>query len=142
MEVRFDGLEELCLAMEEIAQIPDEVVDEILNAQADIAVEAQRAEGRAMGVQDTGLMLSKIRKTKVKRGKDGRPVIYVYPHGSRRRGKNGKATRNAEIAFVAEYGRRNMKGRPFIRTANERSAARTTGAALGIYDRWLQSKNL
>lgn len=142
MEVRFDGLEELCLAMEEIATIPDEVVEEILNAQADIAVEAQRAEGRAMGVQDTGLTLSKIRKTKVKRGKDGRAVIFVVPHGTRKRGKDGKATRNAEIAFVNEYGKRGQPARPFIRTANERSAQRCTNAALEIYDRWLKSKNL
>ena len=74
-------------------------------------------------------------------GKNGR-CIFVYPQGSRRRGKKGKTTRNAEIAFIAEYGRRKQKARPFIRDANDACAEQTTQAAAKIYDSWLKSKNL
>lgn len=140
MEFSVSGLDELMLSMKEIEEIPEDVVDEMLNAQADVLIEAQKAEGKTMGVHRTGLTLSKIRKTKVKRTKGGGRAIYVYPHGSRKRGE--KSTRNAEIAFVNEFGKRGQRARPFIHTANERSAEKTTKAAFVIYDRWLKSKNL
>ena len=141
--MRFDleGLDGLCLSMSEIAEIPDEVQDAMLNAQADVAIPAQQAKARSYGVVDTGLVISSIKKTKPRRGKNGR-CIFVYPQGSRRRGKKGKTTRNAEIAFIAEYGRRKQKARPFIRDANDACAEQTTQAAVKIYDSWLKSKNL
>ena len=87
-------------------------------------------------------MLSKIKPGRPKIRK-GVPVIYVTPTGTRLRGKeNPKRVRNAEIAFVNEFGRKDQKARPFIRTANEASAEATTRAGLEVYDRWLKSKNL
>ena len=53
-EIGFVGLDDLMLSMEEIAQIPDNVKDEMLDAQADVVVSAQRAKARAYGVQETG----------------------------------------------------------------------------------------
>lgn len=141
MRVDLEGLDGLCLSMSEIEEIPDDIQDAMLNAQADIAIPAQKAKAISYGVVDTGLVSSSIRKTKPKRGKNGR-CIYVYPHGSRKRGKKGKITRNAEIAFIAEYGRRKQKARPFIRDANEACAEQTTQAAAKIYDAWLKSKKL
>ena len=136
----YSGVDEVMLSMEEVAQIPPEVVDEMLNAQADVVVEAQRQAGRAMGVQDTGLTLRSIKKGKVKVKKDGTRVLYVTPSGTRKRGK--KRVRNAEIAFVNEFGTRDQKARPFVRTGNESSAAQATRAAMEVYDRWLRSKDL
>lgn len=40
-KVEIDGLDDLLLSFRELAQIPDEVVDDMLNAQADIAAAAQ-----------------------------------------------------------------------------------------------------
>ena len=135
----FRGLDDFMLTMQEIAEIPDDVVDEMLNAQADVVAEAQKAAGRAMGVEDTGLTLQKLKKGKVKVRK-GRRVVYIMPTGSRTRGKT--KTRNAEIAFVNEYGKKGQKARPFIKMGNEKSAEEATAAAFRVYDRWLQSKNL
>lgn len=134
-----NGLDELILSLEEVAQLPDSVKDEILNAQADVVVQAQRQKARAYGVHRTGLTVEKIGKGKPKTTKDGR-VIYVYPKGSRLRGK--KKTRNAEIAFVNEFGSRKQKARPFIHDANEECAAATVAAGAEVYDRFLKSKNL
>ena len=134
------GLDGLLLSMTEISQIPEDVQDQMLNAQADIVVRAQQEKARAYGVQKTGLLISSIKKGKVKATKTGR-AIYVYPQGSRTR--SGKKTRNAEIAFVAEYGRpKKQKARPFIRDANETSAEETTQAGAMVYDQFLKSKNL
>lgn len=133
------GIDDLSLSFSQIAEIPPDIQDEMLNAQADIGVKAQQEKARSYGVVRSGLTASSIRKTKPKIGKDGR-CIFVYPQGSRKRGKT--VTRNAEIAFIAEYGRRKQKARPFIRAANEACAEQTTAAAASIYDRWLKSKNL
>lgn len=133
------GLDELMLSMQEIAQIPDDVVDEILNAQADVTVEAQKAAGRQMGVEDTGITLKKLKKGRIKLRK-GQRVLYITPTGSRKRGKT--RTRNAEIAFINEFGKKGQKARPFIKLGNEKSAEAATAAGFRVYDRWLKSKNL
>lgn len=138
-EIGFSGLDELMLSMEEISQIPDEVQDAMLNAQADVVTAAQKARARAYGVQDTGLVISSIKKGKPKR-KNGVRVIYITPSGTRRRGK--QTVRNAEIAFINEYGDRRQRARPFIRDANEACAEATTQAGFEVYDKWLKSKNL
>ena len=137
----FSGIDDLILDLEAIAEIPNEVQAEMLEAQADITAAAQQRAGRAMGVDapGSGVMLRSIKKGKVK-VQDGRNVIYVTPTGTRKRGRI--RTRNAEIAFVNEFGKKHQKPRPFIRTGNEQSAEEATGAAMAIYDRWLKSKNL
>lgn len=139
-EITCNGLEELLLSMEEIAQIPEEVQDAMLNAQADVVVKAQKEKARLYGVQDTGELIRSIKKGRVKRAKGGARVIYVTPTGSRKRA--GKPVRNAEIAFLAEYGRRDQQARPFIRDANETSAKATTEAGAEVYFRWQQEKGL
>lgn len=140
-KVEIDGLGELSLALKDLAELPDAVIDEMLNAQADIAATAQREEAEKMivGPYVTGTTALSIRKGKVKI-KNGQRVIYVSPTGTRKRGK--KTIRNAEIAFLNEYGTKTIHARPFIRTANERTAPDQEKAALKIYDDYLKSKGL
>lgn len=133
------GLGELILSAEEVAQMGDDVADDILNAQADVVVAAQQAKARTYGVQDTGLVIDSIAKGEVKKTKDGR-AIYIYPRGSRTR--NGKKTRNAEIAFVNEFGKKNQKARPFVRDATEQCAPKTEEVGAAVFDAYLKSKNL
>ena len=133
------GADDLILSLEEVANLPDSVKDDILNAQADVVVKAQKAKARSYGVNKTGVLISSITKGKPKTSKGVR-TLAVYPRGTRKRGD--KTVRNAEIAFVAEFGRRKQKARPFIRDANEESAAETTAAGAAVYDKFLKSKNL
>lgn len=137
----YSGYDELILSMQEVANLPDEVLDEMLNAQADIVVDAQRRQAEAMGVHapGSGLVIKAIKKGKVK-VKKGVRSIFITPSGTRKRGK--KRVRNAEIAFVNEFGKKKQKARPFIRTANEMSAQATTQAAADVLDRYYTSKNL
>ena len=51
-------------------------------------------------------------------------------------------TRNAEILFVNEYGKKRQKARPAVRDANEASAEATVTAQLAVYDKYLRSKDL
>ena len=144
-ELTHDGLDGLIKSLQELADIPPEVQDDILNAQADIAVAAQKRKIRAYGIYDlnsrsTAHVANSIKKGKVKLTKDGYRAIYVTAAGSRRRGKT--TTRNAEILFVNEYGKKTQRARPAVRDANEECADEVAAVALQIYDKFLESKNL
>ena len=146
-EFNSGGIDELMLSLAEIAEIPEEVQDEMLLAQAAVVQKAQTQSIETFGIVDTRKTLLSVKTGKPKwRKKDGVRVVYITPTGSRRRGgKRGgppNVTRNAEILFVNEYGKKGQKARPAIQTANEKSAEATTQAALEVYDRWLKNKGL
>lgn len=139
-EFRAVGLDELALSLQEIAEIPEDIQDEMLRAQGNIVAQAQRESAQRYGIQRTGTLIRSIKPGKVKLDKHGSRVLYVTPVGSRVRG--GKKTTNAEIAFLNEYGTRKQRARPFMRDANERSAEAATQAAADIYYRWQDSRGL
>lgn len=139
-EFKAVGLDELALSLQEIAEIPEDIQDEMLRAQGDIVAQAQRESAQRYGIQRTGTLIRSIKPGKVKLDKHDNRVLYVTPVGSRVRG--GKKTTNAEIAFLNEYGTRGQRARPFMRDANERSAEAATQAAADIYYRWQDSRGL
>ena len=141
-EFTCNGLDGLMLSLQEIAEIPEEVQDEMLRAGAEVVAKAQREKVRAYGIYDGSSprhVADTIKPGRVKL-KKGQRIIYVSPTGSRRRGKT--VTRNSEILFVNEYGRRGQKARPAVRDANEASAEATTAAQAEVYDKYLRSKDL
>lgn len=139
-EFKAVGLDELALSLQEIAEIPEDIQDEMLRAQGNIVAQAQRESAQRYGIQRTGTLIRSIKPGKIKLDKHGSRVLYVTPVGSRVRG--GKKTTNAEIAFLNEYGTRKQRARPFMRDANERSAEAATQAAADIYYRWQDSRGL
>lgn len=140
---RFDvyGIADLYSDLAALAELPDSVTDAILNAEADVIVQAQRGMIAKMqhGPNYTGISAKSVKKGTVKRGKKG-PYISIYPQGTRRR--KGKTYRNAEIAFVNEYGKRGQPPRPAIQTANQQAADKATEAGEKVYHAYLDSKNL
>ena len=131
-----NGIDELEISFAELAEMPTTVQDNILNAQADVVVRAQKSKGESYGVHKTGVTLGAIKKGKPKTSTDGR-AIYVYPSGT-----NADGNRNGEVAFINEYGKTGQAARPFIQDGNESSATQTTAAGLAVYDDWLKTKNL
>lgn len=141
-EFSCNGLDELMLSLQEIAAIPEDVQDEMLQAGADVVAQAQREKVKAYGIYDGSSprhVADTIKPGRVKL-KKGQRVVYVTPAGSRRRGKT--VTRNAEILFVNEYGKRGQKARPAIRDANEACAEQMVSAQMAVYDKHLRSKDL
>lgn len=127
------------LSMQELAELPDDVLEDMLDAEADVIVAAQKNSAVSMGVYDTGEVSRSIAKGKAKRTSSGMS-ISVYPKGSRTRG--GITTRNSEIAFINEFGKQGQSPRPFIQTGNERGVDSAVSAAADVYDDYLNSKNL
>ena len=138
-ELGVNGLDGLILDLDEIARLPDEVAEEMLDAEAEVVEQAQLYTGMKMGVYRTGVTLSAIAHGGMKRTKSGGRVKYVYP-----RGVNDQGERNAAAAFVNEFGapKRGIPPWPFIRTANEEAADAAVKAAAEVYDRFLKSKHL
>ena len=136
-QLSFSGLDDLMLSLEEVAQIPDEVAEAMLTAEAKVVEDAQSAYGMQMGVYRTGETLASIHPGRMKQGRDGARIIYVTPQG-----RNEKGERNAAVAFINEYGKRGQAPRPFIAAANEASATPAVEAAAKVYDEFLKSKGL
>ena len=138
-EFSCNGLDDLMLSLQEIESIPDDVKDEILNAEADVLVPEIRDRGKGYGIPD-GKMLQSIKKGKVRTSKKGNKAIPVYAAGSRTRGK--KRIKNSEIAFLNNYGTRHQQARPFWSDTEELSAKTMTAAGERIVNKWLLSKDL
>lgn len=128
------GMDELSAAFGRIENIPWEVTEEALGKMADIAAAKVKSQGETMGVRDAESaehILDRIRTTRAKKDDAGGHQDITFS-GSRLR--NGIRTRNAEIAFVQEYGKRGQQARPFIGTAmaaNEETIADSGAEVIG-----------
>nr|WP_325224789.1 hypothetical protein [uncultured Oscillibacter sp.] len=138
-----NGLDALSDDFAALARLPDSVIEGILEAEADVILPAQRAEIEKQwnGPKNlsTGMSAKSIKKGKVKKDRDGRS-LSIYPQGTRKRG--GRSTRNAEIAFINEYGKRGQPARPAISTANMKKEKEATDAGERVYNQFLDSRNL
>lgn len=134
------GIDELNAAFNRIKDIPSTVTTQALNSMADIAAAAIRLSGESMGVRDPESdvhILDKIKKAKPKLNASGGHQDITFS-GTRTRGET--KTRNAEIAFVNEFGKRGQPARPFIgqaMTQNEEKIAAAGGDVLGD---WIENE--
>ncbi len=141
--LKSSGIDSLSLDLSELAYLPERVLADMLQAEADVILSAQRAEVESQwkGPYSLGISARSIRKGGVKKGKDGYS-ISIYPRGSRKRGK--KTVRNAEIAFINEYGapKRNIRARPAMKEAIAKKENEAAAAGEKVYQAYLDSLNL
>lgn len=135
-KISLEGLDGVSAMLSKLGDVPFEVLSEALDAMGDAGAEAVRSAGEAMGVRDPRSdthILDHVIHTKPKQTEDG-AVSYVTFSGSRTRGKT--KSRNAEIAFVNEYGKRGQAARPFIRQAAEQYAEQISTPGEKIIGDW------
>ena len=138
--LEFYGFEDLEDALRKITDIPDGVIFSALDGMAEIAEEKIKRQGETMGVRDPESdvhILDKIYSKKPKRTDFGGYKLISF-RGTRLRGK--KRTRNAEIAFVNEYGKTNQPARPFIGTALAQNEQQITDPAEKIIGDWIETE--
>ena len=131
----FDSLEQ---AVRRIQDMPWSVKEDALDAMADEAAALIRSTGESMGVRDPESdvhILDRIKTNKAKQTQSGGYETITF---SGTRTRNGRKTRNAEIAFVNEYGKRNQPARPFIGTAMSKNEDRITDPAEEIIGDWIE----
>lgn len=160
-----NGLDGLISDFKGIAELPDDIVAEMLDAEASIVAPAIQKEASELGMYSgyasaagnerdtsetnylpgqtrsysTGELARSLRVGKMKTQKGVRQK-YIYFSGKRKRGKT--EIRNSEIAFFNEYGSRNINARNFIWVAIHKVESPAVEAAAKIYDEFLKSKNL
>ena len=134
--IGLDGLQDV---MNNITKVPNDIKTEILEGMGQVAVKYQRQSAKAMlsGPDSTGLTSSSVTMTKVKLNADGGSTDVTFK-GSRKREGHKKATRNAEIAFINEFGKAGQPARPFIKKANESHADEINKAGADVYYKWLE----
>lgn len=130
-----NGLDEYAFGFEELANIPDSVIEEMLKAEGEIIKKGQEHTASTMlqGPYYAGGVAGSIKVGDMKRGGSGR-VVYVSFDGTQH------GNRVAEIAFINEFGKKNQPARPFISEANETNAGSAVDAAADVYDKYLTSK--
>ena len=134
------GIDELNAAFGRIADIPWSVTEEALNGMADVAAAKVREQGVAMGVRDPESdvhILDQITKAKPKQTACGGYADITF-RGSRMR--NGTRTRNAEIAFINEYGKRSQPARPFIGRAMTQNEDLIQTAGEKVIGDWIEKE--
>lgn len=165
--MRTTEIEGLQLSFEQLAEIPDAVVEQMLVAGGNVIAAAHRSMITRLGLHNRGLLASSITvHSKVSAGSGGAKLsVLVYPGGvhhlySRRaftrsytRSKHGRTytvgggigtAYNSDIGFVFEYGApgRNISPKEWMKKANNQAADTAIQAEYAIYDAWLKSINL
>lgn len=141
-----DGLDELCVSFETVAQIPDGVKCDMLNAGADVIVSAQKAAAP----KNTGKMSDSIKKKPPRLSYSGGSIMITLDgtHHTNKSGRSryrnrgarsGGATSNAEVGFIQELGApsRNIKATEWMKKANETNAEKAVQAEAEVHDNWL-----
>lgn len=116
------GSDGLIQAFQRMSNIPDDVKINALNSMGKIAADSQKETGERHGVRDPKSsvhILDNIKVNKPKIGDAGGSITITF-EGTRPNGNT--EIRNAEIAFIQEYGTDKIPAQQFIREAMETAA--------------------
>ena len=134
--VKVEGFADLDEMFRKLGDVPFDVTARALDAMAEEGERAVRTTGAAMGVRepesDTHI-LDHVTHSRPRQTDDGGKSAVTFS-GSRTRGNT--KTRNAEIAFVNEYGKKNQAARPFIRQAAEQYADQIAAPGEQVLGDW------
>lgn len=129
--------DEFALTMEDLANMPRSVLEDMILAEADVIKEAQSQEAQSMlqGPYYAGAVANAVHINRPRSTGDGVSVLLTFK-GS----QHGNAI--SEIAYINEYGKHGQPARPFINTANEKKADAAVEAAASVYDKYLAEHGL
>lgn len=128
------GLSELYEATSKAREIPRDVTENILTKMGRVLESWVEKRALARHIWDTGETVRAINLGKAKVSRDGGSITVSF-RGSRTRGKT--TTRNAEIAFINEFGKKGQDARPFVKEAKEQSETEADAAGQTALNEWL-----
>lgn len=129
------GMEQAIRSLEQMGESADQAAERMLAAGAEVVRWEWQKAIKQEDLIDTGAMFGSVRPTKI-REKDGAKMADVYPQGT---DENG--TRNAEKAFVANYGRRHQQATHFAEHADEAAEAPAQTAMMAVWDGFIGENN-
>lgn len=129
------GVARLALTFEELAKLPDEVLCEMLEAEADVVEPeiSRQAEAMLRGPYYEGAVAKAVYHKPPRRSvKSQNMHMYISFKGT----QHGESI--ARIAYINEYGKRNQPPRPFIKTAIEKAADAAIEAAADVLENYIE----
>lgn len=162
------GIEGLELSLEEVANLPEEVLLEMLTSEGEVIKRAQVRKLQELALVDSHQLVESISVDKRLRSNGRYPgstmrYILVYPKGVRKKADGSAQTTryrykkkragktasvhdatNGEVGFINEFGapRRGIGPTQWMRRANEGAHSEAVEAAMQVYDAWLRAKGL
>ena len=136
--VSVHGFSEIDAMFQKLGDVPWDVTRQALDQMAEVGENAVRRTGRAMNVLDPTTpenILDRVTHTKPKQTEDGGKTAVTFS-GSRTRGNT--ETRNAEIAFLNEYGTDHQEARPFIRQTAEQYGDEISAPGAQLVGDWME----
>jgi len=122
------GLDEMLEDLRKLGDAAGEVQERMVAAGADILKEEWRKSAEGHRHKDTGAMIKSIDSSRARH--DGSAVSAdVYPQG-----KDKKGTRNAEKAFILNYGTSKIKASHWVEEADSAAEPLIIEAYLRILD--------
>ena len=135
---RYTGIDELCTALDKLSNVPDTLFKDMLSSMGGILKRhiAESAQKAISGVR----FISALTLKKPKMDKNGGWSIAVTFDGVRHDATHKKGTREAEIAFINEYGleSHNNVAAGYLADAIEKSNTEAVSAAQAILDNWVK----
>lgn len=128
------GMDEVIEQMKNMQMLSSEVADEMLLAGAEVMKKSWQKSISRFGLIDTGDMLKSVGYPRKPKNINDARTIDVYPQGKDRDG-----VRNAEKAFVLNYGRSNMDPTGFVDFAEEQAEAERDAAMKRIWDNFIEN---
>jgi hypothetical protein len=138
------GFESLSLTLDKLANIPEGILDDMLNAEADVILAEQKKNIASLwkGKYSTGISADALVKAKPRTGSNSKygksRYITIYFDGKRNRSKGN--TKNVVIGFVNEYGKHGQAPRPAFRPALENKADEAQNAAAKVYEAFIEQQ--
>lgn len=131
------------LSFEELAEIPQEIQYQMLEAGAEVARATHKRVLQVMGLVQSGQLRDSL-KIQRKVAKDGSVYVLVLPTGTRKATiyHPSPKTKNSAVAFFNEFGapNRGIAAKEWMRTANEQSADAVLAAEEAVYDEYLKNR--
>ena len=128
------GLDETIEQMKRMGQLTGQVADAMILTGAEVIREHWVASAQSHGHVDTGDMIASIRYAKQPKDVGGMRILDVYPQG-----KDEKDVRNAEKAFVLNYGSSSIKASHWVKEANESGESPAGLAMIRIWDEFIKT---
>ena len=128
-----EGIDKLIKDMESAADDTGELAADMLDAGADVVVQEWKDGIEEVGHVDTGAMRDSVKAA----GKKNKLERVISPTGSDKKG-----TRNAEKAYVLNYGKSTKPGDRFVDKIEEKAAATSQLEMQHVLDEYLRMKGL
>lgn len=138
------GIQELDSMFQKLGNVPDSVLDEALQAMGRVCCDKIRSQGESMNVRDPESgehildSIALVEDPKITQFGGYQNITFV---GKRTRGRKRTKVRNAEIAFINEYGKRGQPARSFIRTALSRYETAICAPGVRILNDWFENQS-